>query len=64
MILLSGHAKSNKLVQTIVLSIVCTFFVKKMFGNEKKNTVLMINNFIKYVIFTKLYNLFGYCQIT
>lgn len=29
MILLSGHAKSNKLVQTIVLSIVCTFFVKK-----------------------------------
>ncbi len=36
MILLSGHAKSNKLVQTIVLSIVCTFFVKKMFGNEKK----------------------------
>ena len=30
MILLSGHAKSNKLVQTIV------FFKKKMFGNEKK----------------------------
>ena len=35
MILLSGYAKSNKLVQTIVLSIVCAFFVKKLFGNEK-----------------------------
>ena len=63
MILLSGHAKSNKLVQTIVLSIVCTFFVKKCLV-MRKNTMLMINNFIKYVIFTKLYNLFGYCQIT
>ena len=36
MILLSGHAKSNKLVQTIVLSIVCTFFFFFLFGNEKK----------------------------
>ena len=57
MILLSGHAKSNKLVQTIV-------FCKKKCLVMRKNTVLMINNFIKYVIFTKLYNLFGYCQIT
>ena len=36
MILLSGHAKSNKLVQTIVLSIVCTFFVKKCLVMRKK----------------------------
>ena len=63
MILLSGYAKSNKLVQTIVLSIVCAFFVRNCLV-MRNNTVLMTINSIKNVNFTKLYNLFSYCQIT
>ena len=49
MILLSGYAKSNKLVQTIVLSIVCAFFVRNCLV-MRNNTVLMTINSIKMLI--------------